>query len=133
MVMLHLYRQQVISFHCDNDFLQSATLQTVNDQCMMWFISVMSHNDFFPLFFYLHKGSTAYPICHCERVSVCGRLSSVFCWWPQMPVPSSVTSRGSQRKPSPPSYASSLSTRPWRNFSTWVNTFPLTRTTTWTN
>lgn len=81
----------------------------------------------------LNIGSMACPICHWGPVSACGQLSSVFCWWPQMPVPSFATSHVLQRKPLPHSSASFSSTRPWRNSSTWGNTIPLIRTTTWTN
>lgn len=86
----------------------------------------------FPLF-NLHIGSMACPICLWEPALVCGQLSSVWCWWLQMPALWFVTSHVSQRKLSPHSSASSSSTRPWRNSSTWGITIPLTRTTTWTN
>ena len=75
----------------------------------------------------------ACPICRWGPASVCGRLSSASCWWPQTPAPSFVTSHVLQRKPSPHSSASSSSTKPWRNSSTWGTTTPSTRTTTWTN
>lgn len=83
--------------------------------------------------FNLHIGSMACPTFLWEPALGSGQRPSASFWWLQMPFPLFVTSHVLQRKPSPHSSASSSSTRPWRNLSTWETTIPSTRTTTSTN
>lgn len=74
----------------------------------------------------------ACPTCRCGPALVCGQPSCVWFWWPQMLALWSATSPGSQRRPSPHSSASSLSTRLWRSCFTWESTILSTCTTAWT-
>jgi len=73
------------------------------------------------------------PTSPCACVSVCGRPFSVFCWLPQTLALWCVTLHDSQRKPSLPSSASSLSTKLWRNLFIWERHTLLTCTTTSTS
>lgn len=79
------------------------------------------------------SGTTTCPICHCGPASACGRPCCVCSWLLRMQALWCATSLGSQRRPSLPSFASSLSTKPWRNSSTWEKSTHLMLTAIWTN
>lgn len=78
---------------------------------------VNSHVFLHPCFLQLSfvSGTTICPICHWGLALACGRPCCVWCWLPQMLALWCATSLGSQRRPLPPSSASSSSMRHWRS------------------